>query len=133
MQYFLAKTEPNTFSIDDLAKKGQDTWDGVNNYTAINNLKAMKKGDQVFIYHSGKDPAIVGLAEVTQEAKPDPKNPKSWVPVVKFVKKFDQIVSLEEIKTSHLFDDWALVRQGRLSVMPVPAKFITWFAKKVEL
>lgn len=130
MQYFLAKTEPGTYSIDDLAKKGHDTWDGVNNYTAINNLKAMKKGDMVLIYHSGKQPMIVGLAEVIEEAKSDPKNPKSWVPVVKFVKKFEQSVSLEEIKTSHLFDDWALVRQGRLSVMPVPEKFLDWFAKK---
>ncbi len=130
MNYFLAKTEPNTYSIDDLSKKGQDTWEGVNNYTAINNLKAMKKGDQVLIYHSGKDSAIVGLAEVTKEAIPDPKNPKSWVPIVKFIKKFDQTVSLKEIKDTKKFDDWMLIRQGRLSVMPVPEKFISWLKDK---
>jgi predicted RNA-binding protein with PUA-like domain len=130
MQYFLAKTEPGEYSIDDLEKKDQDRWDGVTNWTAIHNIKTMKVGDRVLIYHSGKNPSVVGLAEVVKEAEPDPKNPKSWLPVFKFLKKFDVIVTLEEVKSSHQFDDWALVRQGRLSTMPVPEKFITYLKQK---
>ena len=133
MNYFLAKTEPGEYSIDDLEKLGQDRWNGVNNPVAIRNLRHMKIGDRVLIYHSGKDPSIVGLAQVVEEATPDPKNPRSWVPVVKFVKKFSSVATLSEIKQSHLFDDWALVRQGRLSVMEVPEKFINWLEKKVDL
>ena len=131
--YFLAKTEPGEYSIDDLERLGEDKWNGVNNPVAVRNLRSMQLGDLVFIYHSGKNPSIVGLAKVVKVAEPDPKNPRSWVPVVKFVKKFSSTISLEEIKSSHLFDDWALVRQGRLSVMPVPEKFITWASKKIDL
>jgi predicted RNA-binding protein with PUA-like domain len=130
MSYFLAKTEPREYSIDDLERLGTDKWNGVSNPVAVKNLRSMKLGDKVFIYHSGKNPSIVGLAEVVKEAVPDPNNPRSWVPEVKFEKKFTNIVSLEEIKTSHLFDDWALVRQGRLSVMAVPEKFLSWFGQK---
>ena len=128
-QYFLAKTEPGEYSIDDLAKKEQDRWDGVTNPVAVKNIKSMELGDKIIIYHSGKNPSIVGLAKVV-EAKVDPKNPKSWVPVFKFVKKFDTTVSLEEIKSSHLFDNFSLVKQGRLSTMPVPENFISWLIKK---
>src|SRR5258708_38952358 len=85
MSYFLAKTEPGEYSIDDLERLGHDKWNGVNNPVAVKNLRSMKVGDQVLIYHSGKNPSIVGLARVTEEATPDPKNPKSWVPVVKLV------------------------------------------------
>jgi predicted RNA-binding protein with PUA-like domain len=133
MNYFLAKTEPNEYSIDDLSKKGEDRWDGVTNPVAVKNLKSMRVGDQVLIYHSGKAPSVVGLAEVVKEAVLDPKNPKSWVPVFKFVRKFTSTVSLEEIKSSHKFDDWALVRQGRLSTMPVPDSFIQLLKNKAIL
>ena len=130
MQYFLAKTEPSEYSIDDLAKAGEDMWDGVTNFQAIGFIKQMKRGDRVFIYHSGKNPGVVGLAEISKEAVPDEKNPKSWVPTFSYVKTFDVPVSLEEIKSSHLFDEWYLVRQGRLSTMPVPESFISWLKEK---
>lgn len=130
MQYFLAKTEPTEYAIEDLEKKGEDRWDGVTNPVAAKNIRSMKIGDRVLIYHSGKNPSIVGLAEVTKLAQQDSKNPKSWVPVFKFVKKFETTASLEEIKASHKFDDWALVKQGRLSTMPVPEDFIEWLEKK---
>lgn len=129
--YYLAKTEPNEYSIDDLERAGEDPWDGVRNPTAVKHLKSMKLGDKILIYHSnGKSPGIVGLAEVSKVAEVDPINPRSWIPKFKFIRKFDSEVSLEEIKTSHKFDDWALVRISRLSTMPVPDEFITYLEKK---
>lgn len=131
MQYFLAKTEPSVYSIDEMEKIGEDYWDGVNNPLANRFLREMKVGDTVLIYHSGTgDPAIVGVATVSRLAEPDKNNPKSWVPWFKFVKKLATPVTLHEIKDSHLFDDWYLVRQGRLSTMPVPEKFIDWLQQK---
>ena len=130
MNYFLAKSEPNEYSIDDLEKAGQDMWDGVNNPLANRFLRQMKVGDTVLFYHSGKEPGIVGVAEVSKEAEPDKNNPKSFVPRFKFVKKLETPVSLREIKESHLFDDWYLVKQGRLSTMSVPQEFIEWLKKK---
>jgi predicted RNA-binding protein with PUA-like domain len=131
MQYFLAKTEPSVYSIDEMEKIGEDFWDGVNNPLANRFLREMKIGDFVLIYHSGiSDPAIVGIAKVSREAEPDKNNPKSWVPWFRFVKKLPTPVTLKEIKDSNLFDDWYLVKQGRLSTMPVPEKFVEWLKKK---
>lgn len=136
MNYWLMKTEPGTFSIDDLKRKGSEHWDGVRNYGARNNMQKMKKGDQVLIYHSGaKERAIVGVAEVTKEAYPDftafdPKShyfdPKSapdkpvWYMVdVRFLRKFKKAVSLEEVKQTTELAKMVLLRSGRLSVQPV--------------
>lgn len=130
MNYFLAKSEPNEYSIDDLEKAGEDPWDGVTNPVAVKHLKSMQLGDRVLFYHSGKNPGVVGLAEVSKVAEVDPKNARSWIPEFKFVKKFPFVVSLVEIKNLHKFDDWALVRQGRLSTMLVPDEFITYLEKK---
>lgn len=131
MQYFLAKTEPSVYSIDEMEKLGEDYWDGVNNPQANSFIKQMNIGDIVLIYHSGVgDPAIVGVAKVSREAEPDKKNPKSFVPWFEFVRKLEMPVTLREIKASHLFDDWYLVKQGRLSTMPVPEKFIEWLKRK---
>ena len=130
MNYFLAKTEPNEYSIDDLAQAGEDSWDGVRNPVAVRALKAMKKGDKVLMYHSGANPAVVGLAEVSLEAQADPADAKSVIPKFKFIRKFETPVSLAEIKESHKFDDWALVRQGRLSTMEVPESFINYLKEK---
>jgi predicted RNA-binding protein with PUA-like domain len=131
MNYFLAKTEPGDYSIDDLEMLGEDYWDGVNSPQANSFIKQMKIGDSVFIYHSGSaDPAIVGVAKVSREAEPDSKNPKSYVPWFKFVRKLETPLTLREIKDSHLFDDWYLVKQGRLSTMSVPEKFVYWLQKK---
>jgi predicted RNA-binding protein with PUA-like domain len=131
MQYFLAKTEPTEYSIDDLQKEQESIWDGVRNPTACMHIKSMKVGDQVFIYHSnGKSPAVVGLAEVTKVAYQDPTNKRSWIPTFKFLKKFDTPITLSEIKDSHKFDNWSLVRIGRLSTMPTPIEFVNWLKTK---
>jgi predicted RNA-binding protein with PUA-like domain len=130
MAYFLAKTEPNECSIDDLKEAGTDEWDGVTNPTAVNHLKAMSDGDYVFIYHSGER-AIAGLAQVVGEGRPDPTSPKSWLRDFKFIEKYPKPVgSLAEIKASGEFNDWALVRMGRLSVMPVPDAFLKWLSQR---
>ena len=130
MAYFLAKTDPGTYSIDDLERDGTTTWDGVRNAAALQAIRAMHPGDEVLIYHSQGEAAIVGLARVISEPRPDPKDSKSWVVDVAFVRRLEQPVTLREIKESHLFDDWSLVRQGRLSTMGVPDNVIAWLKEK---
>ena len=130
MAYFLAKTEPSTYSIDDLKRDGKTAWDGVRNPAAVNAIKTMKPGDIVIIYHSGKDKAVVGLAKVASEARPDPKDDHSWVADFEYMRHAKRAVTLREIKESHEFDDWALVRQGRLSTMSAPAEFWKWLKKQ---
>jgi predicted RNA-binding protein with PUA-like domain len=93
----------------------------------------MRPGDDVLIYHSQGEAAIVGLARVVSEPRPDPNDSKSWVVDLAFVRRFAQSVTLREIKDSHLFDDWALVRQGRLSTMSVPGTVVAWLREKKVL
>jgi predicted RNA-binding protein with PUA-like domain len=127
MNYFLAKTEPRTYSIDDLAKDKKTTWDGVHNFQAINVIKLMKKGDILLIYHSGGESAVVGIAKIISDAYENKKDPrKSWVVDIEFLKKLDKdkLITLKEVKGSGEFDDWFLVRHSRLSVMPVPVEFV---------
>lgn len=126
MNYFLAKTDHDTYSVDDLEREHQTTWDGVTNPQAVRAIKEMRPGDRVFIYHSGGVSAIVGLALVRSEPRPDPRNAKSAVVDLEFVGRINPPVTLKDIKDSKQFEDWALVRQGRLSTMSVPAKFIDW-------
>ena len=97
MAYFLAKTEPGTYSIDDLERDGQTEWDGVRNPAAVNAIKSMKKRDRVIIYHSGKDAAVVGLAEVVSEPRPDEKDDRSWVADFKFVRHAKKHITLRDI------------------------------------
>lgn len=130
MRYFLAKTDPKTYSADDLAREKKTTWDGVSNPQALQSIRSMQAGDRVFIYHSQGESAIVALAEVTGEPRPDASNAKSWVVEMRFVRKVDPPVTLAEIKTSGLFDDWALVRQGRLSTMTAPESFVNWMRER---
>src|ERR1700730_15392299 len=130
MTYFLAKTDPETYSIDQLAKEKRTTWDGVNNPQAVRAIRDMRPGDKVFIYHSGGNSAVVGLAKVTSEGRADTKNPKSAVADFEFLGRVDPPVTLAEIKQSKLFDDWALVRQGRLSTMAASENFVEWMRKK---
>lgn len=125
-KYFLAKTDPETYSVDDLERDGQTVWDGVHNALAIRAIREMQPGDSLLIYHSQGQSAIVGTAQVVSEPRPDPQDAKSWVVDVKFEKKLATPVTLSQIKNSHLFDDWSLVRQSRLSTMTVPADFIEW-------
>lgn len=130
MNYFLAKTEPGTYSIDDLEREKRTVWDGVTNPQAVRAIREMKPGDRVFIYHSGGVSAIVGLAAVRSEPRDDPKNAKSAVVELEFLRKLDPPTTLAEIKQSKLFDDWALVRQGRLSTMAVPPVVVEWLRKR---
>ena len=124
--YFLMKSEPNVWSIADQKKAGLKgaTWDGVRNYQAANNLKKMFKGDLCFFYHSNIGKEIVGIVEVIKTAFIDPTDKKKkFVAVqVKFKKAFKNPVSLENIKKNNNLKDLALVKQSRLSVMPIDTK-----------
>ena len=126
MKYYLAKSEPSVYSIDDLERDGTTVWDGVTNPTAVRAIRAMKTGDRVFLYHSGDVRAVVGVAKVTSDGRDDPKNPKSAVVDLEYEKRIDPPVTLAEIKASGKFADWALVRQGRLSTMEAPPEFVAW-------
>ena len=124
--YWLLKSEPNVWSIDQQKKAGAKgaPWDGVRNYQAANNLKTMKKGDICFFYHSNIGKEIVGIVEVIKEHYPD-KTDKSgrFVAVtVKFKKKLSKTVTLEDIKKHKELRDLALIKQSRLSVMPIDYK-----------
>jgi predicted RNA-binding protein with PUA-like domain len=126
MTYYLAKTDPDTYSIDDLEREKQTVWDGVTNPQAVRTIRGMQPGDRVFIYHSGGVSGIVGLGTIRSAGRPDPKNPKSAVVDVAFLGRLDPPTSLAEVKQSGQFKDWALVRQGRLSTMATPEKFVEW-------
>jgi len=114
MGYWVVKTEPSTYSYDDLAREGTTVWDGVKNPVAIKHLRAMQPGDDVMIYHTGDEKAIVGLAKVVAQDQ------KLGLPKLKAVRPVPRPVTLAEIKADRTFADLALVRMGRLSVLPVP-------------
>ena len=127
--WFLAKTDPETYSIDQFRAEGQTVWDGVRNPQALRAIRAMKKGDRAFIYHSMGKAAIVGTAEVVEDSRPDPKDAKLAVVDLRFLSTVDPPVTLQEIKESGKFDDWALVRQSRLSTMTAPEEFVLWMKR----
>ena len=119
MAKWLMKSEPEAYSWDDLVSDGGTEWDGVRNNAARLHLKAMKPGDEAFLYHSMSDKAVVGIMRVTRAAEPDPKAP-DWVRVrVEPVKKLERPVTLAEIKTEPRLAKMELIRQSRLSVAPV--------------
>jgi predicted RNA-binding protein with PUA-like domain len=130
MNYFLAKTDPETYSIDDFERDGQTAWDGVTNAQAVRVIRTMRPGDRVFIYHSGGLSSVVGMGVVRSHPRDDAKNPKSAVVDLEFVERLEPPVTLAEIKQSKKFDDWALVRQGRLSTMAAPEKFAAWMRER---
>src|SRR5918999_926389 len=135
--YWLVKSEPESYSIDDLQREGVASWDGVRNYAARNNLMAMKVGDQAFFYHSSIDPpAIAGICEVARDAYPDhtqfdpeskyfdpkatPDKPHWFMPDVRFVRKFERFIPITEVRQTPGLEDMVLVQRGsRLSVQPV--------------
>ncbi len=126
MNYWLVKSEPYKYSWDQLVKDGKTMWDGVRNYAARNNLRAMKKGDEVLFYHSNEGLAIVGIAQVVKEAYQDPTtDDTNWVVVdLKPLKAIPNPVTLEQLKADPFFADMDLVRLGRLSVGAVkPAEY----------
>ena len=121
MQYWLLKTEPSVYSYADLQREGRTIWDGVTNNLALRYLRSMKKGDRAFIYHTGKEKALVGVAEVMSRpyADPEGEDPKIVVVDVKAREKLSRAVPLAEVKADSVFSDFKLVRLPRLSVMPV--------------
>ncbi len=129
-QYYLAKTDPETYSISQFAEEKRTVWDGVRNAQALRAIAAMKKKDRVFIYHSMGESAIMGLAQVVSDPRPSAEDPKLTVVELEFLAHFDPPVTLREIKDSKLFEDWALVRQSRLSTMAVPDAFVAWIRKR---
>ncbi len=121
MAYWLVKSEPGTWSWDDQVRDGTAEWDGVRNYQAANNLKAMKIGDRAFFYHSVNEKQIVGIVEVVKEYYPDPSDESGRFGMVDFkaIKPVTKPVSLAQIKAEPRLEGIALVRQSRLSVMPI--------------
>jgi predicted RNA-binding protein with PUA-like domain len=119
MAYWLMKSEPSSYSWDDLVRDGGTEWDGVRNNAARLHLKAMKKGEEAFFYHSMSDKAVVGIMRIAREAQPDPKDP-DWVSVrVEPVRALARPVTLAEIKAEPKLAKMELIRQSRLSVAPV--------------
>lgn len=125
--YWLLKTEPETYSYADLVTRGKDMWEGVRNFQAAKFLKSMQPGDLAFIYHSGKQRAIVGIAEICSHPYPDPTaSDTRWVTVdIRPKEELARPVTLKEIKSEPTFANWELVRLSRLSVMPVPPRVWT--------
>lgn len=123
MAHWLVKSEPSTWSWNDQLKAGKTHWDGVRNYQAANNLRAMKLGERCFFYHSVDEKQIVGIVEVVREAYPDPKDPTGKFVMVdlKAIMPLKQPVSLNQIKTDSKLNHLALVKQSRLSVTPIDA------------
>ena len=121
ISYWLLKSEPSTWSWDDQVKAGVEMWDGVRNYQARNNLMNMKKKDLCFFYHSVSEKLIIGIVEVVKEHYPDPtdKTGRFVVTEVRTKKKLERAVSLEEIKSTAKLSNMALIKQSRLSVMPL--------------
>ncbi len=124
MQYWLFKSEPNTWSWEDQQKVESEGWDGVRNYQAANNMKAMKIGDLGFFYHSVKEKQIVGIVKVVKEYHPDPTDKKGRFGMVAIaaIMPVKHKVGLAEIKANPKLQDMALVKQSRLSVSPVSAE-----------
>ena len=128
MNRWLLKTEPSTYSYADLVRERRTTWDGVANPTALSHLRAMRKGDEAFVYHTGDEKAIVGIARVASDAYPDPKlsDPKRVVVDLEPVRPLEAPITLATVKADKRFVDFALVRISRLSVMPVTASQWEW-------
>ena len=126
MGYWLLKSEPGTWSWEDQIKKGDEGegWDGVRNYQASNNMKNMEIGDLAFFYHSVSEKSIVGIVEIIEKYQPDPTDlsGRFGMVVVKALKSFNRHVSLSDIKSNQDLQDISLVKQSRLSVMPIVEK-----------
>jgi len=132
MNYWLVKSEPSTYSWEDLQKDKKTTWDGVRNYQARNNLKAMKKGDLLLFYHSNEDKAIVGIAKVAKEQFPDPKD-NAWIAVeISPERKLKTPITLAQAKADKNLSTMVLVKTSRLSVQPVKKEEFDWVIKRSE-
>lgn len=131
MKYYLAKTDPDTYSIDDFEADKKTIWDGVHNYQAIGFIKQMEIGDTVFIYHSMSDKAILGVAKVIGEPFENKADPRySWAVELEFLKRTVPL-TLAEMKGEPLLKDLLLIKNPRLSTMPVPDEIADWITKKI--
>lgn len=119
MACWLVKTEPSDYAFEDLERDGGTVWDGVTNALAQRHLRAMAAGDEVFVYHTGEQKAVVGLARVAGATRPAPAAPRAAVVDLAPLRRLARTVTLAEIKADPAFGDFALVRNSRLSVMPV--------------
>lgn len=119
MAYWLLKTEPSTYSFDNLVRDKKTRWDGITNPVALKYLRTAQRGDTALIYHTGDEKAVVGLAEILGPAYPDPKNPKLAVVDIAVRARLAVPVTLAALKADKLFADSPLVRQGRLSFVPI--------------
>jgi predicted RNA-binding protein with PUA-like domain len=132
MAYWLMKSEPESYSWADLVRDGGTEWDGVRNNAARLHLRAMKKGDEAFLYHSMSDKTVVGIMRITREAQPDPKD-AGWLSVrVEPVQALKRPVTLAEIKAEPKLSKMELIRQSRLSVAPVRDEEWTLILKMAE-
>lgn len=118
--YWILKTDADTYAFDQLARERRAVWDGVSNALALKHIRSMRKGDQTFIYHSGEDKALVGLARIVSDPYPDPKDPKLVVVDVEAGERLPRPVPLSAVKADPAFAELGLVRMSRLSVIPVP-------------
>jgi predicted RNA-binding protein with PUA-like domain len=132
MNYFLVKTDPDTYSLDDFMREGATIWDGVHSYAAIGFIKQMRVGDFVYVYESQGPKSIVGVAKVIGKPFENTNDPRpSWAVQLQFVRKLATPITLAEIKNEPSMQDFALVKQSRLSVMPVPQDVNKWLNQKI--
>lgn len=123
MAHWLVKADPESYGLADLERERKTVWDGIANAVALRHVRAISRGDAVLVYHSGDDKAIVGLGRAASNGRDDPRDPKRAVFDLAFVRRFAFPVPLGAIKHEPRYAEWALVRQPRLSVMPVPDAF----------
>lgn len=126
MKYFLAKTDPETYSVQDMENEGTTTWDGVRNAQALQAIGLMRPGDRVFLYHSGGESAIVGMGKVKSMPRADAANPKLLEVDLEFLRRLEPATTLADVKQSGQFGDFLLVRNSRLSTMACPEAFVAW-------
>ena len=132
MKYYLAKSDPVTYSLDDLERDGKTVWDGVKNAQAQQAIRLMQDGDCVICYHSQGQAAVVGWGYVEGSVWVDAADPKMSVFTYRFGGKLKTPVTLNEIKSTGLFADFALVKQSRLSTMAAPKDFVSWLKKRAR-
>ena|SRR5436190_8182660 len=132
MNFYLAKTDPETYDFNQLEKEVKTVWDGVKNMQAQQAIREMKDKDCVIIYHSGGESSIVGWGYVDGAVRPDPKDPRLHIFDLRFGGRLKEPVGLKEIKETGLFGDFNLVRHSRLSTMAVPKSFVVWLKKRTK-
>ena len=132
MKRWLLKTEPSDYGYADLERAGKAVWDGVRNAVALKHLRSIRKGDEVLVYHTGAEKAVVGVARATSDPYPDPKDAALAVVELAPLRRLRRPLTLAEIKADPAFAAWELVRLPRLSVMPVPEPLALRLAKLAE-